>query len=168
MNRWLKALILLMISGIAMPAAAQESNVYYGIGISDGGLQVPGNSPRNLGTLAVSVGTQLSDRVGIELALGAGSDDASSIFTESLVQYQAGLLRLSHSWANKQVYLLLGHARLDVDSRLNPVNAGNAFGVGINLFGTKNTAINAHYLSLAGGEFTSAVIGIQYFIGGVR
>lgn len=168
MNSWLKALIFLMMSGVAMSATAQESNVYYGIGFSDGGLQVPGNGSRNVGTLAISVGTQLSDRIGIELALGAGSDEVSSIFSESLVQYQAGLLRLSHSWSNKEVYVLLGHARLDVDSRVNPVNAGNAFGLGINLFGTKNVAINAHYLNLAGGEFTSAVVGIQYFIGGVR
>ncbi len=168
MNRWLKALIFLLVSGVAMPVAAKDSSIYYSLGFSDGGLQVPGNGSRSLGTIAGSVGTQLSSRIGIELAFGAGSDQPSSILSESLVQYQAGLLRLSHMWSNKEVYFLLGHARLDVDSRLNPVNAGNAFGVGINLFGTKNVAINAHVLNLAGGEFTSAVIGFQYFVGGVR
>lgn len=167
MKKWLTGLIFLM-SSMVMPAAAQESNIYYGIGFSDGGLEVPGNSSRNIGTLSASVGTQLSDRFALEFAFGAGSDDHSSIFSDSLVQYQAGLLRINHSWANKQVYLLLGHARLDVDSRLNPVNAGNAFGFGINLFGTEHLAINANVLNLAGGEFTSAAIGIQYFVGGVR
>ena len=167
MKSWLTGLIFLMGS-MVMPAVAQDSNVYYGIGFSDGGLQVPGNGSRNVGTLAASVGYQFSDRIGLELAFGAGSDEASSIFSDSLVQYQAGLLRLSHFWSNKQVYLLLGHARLDVDSRLNPVHAGNAFGLGINLFGSPQLAINANFLNLAGGEFTTASIGIQYFIGGVR
>ena len=57
---------------------------------------------------------------------------------------------------------------MDVDSRLNPVNAGNAFGFGINLFGTERLAINANFLNIASGEFTTGAIGIQYFVGGVR
>ncbi len=167
MNKWLLSLLLIM-SGITMPAMAQESNVYYGLGFTDGSIQVPGNGSRSLGTVAATVGTQLTDRIGLELAFGAGSDDPGSIFSEPLIQYQAGLVRLSHGWSNKEVYFLFGHARLDVDSRLNPVNGGNAWGLGINLFGSKNTAINAHVLNMGSGALTSAGIGIQYFVGGVR
>jgi len=167
MNRWLMGLILMM-SGISMPVAAQDSDLYYGLGFTDGSIKVPGNGSRSLGTLGATIGYQLSDRIGLEMAIGAGSDQPSSLLSEPLLQYQAGMLRLSHGWENKQVYLLLGHARLDVDSRLNPVNAGNVWGFGINLFGSKNTAINAHVLNMDGGSFTSASIGFQYFIGGVR
>lgn len=167
MNKWLLGLVL-MLSGIFTPVLAQESNVYYSFGVTDGSVQVPGNSSRSLGTVAMSVGTQLTDRIGLELAFGTGSDDPSSMFSEPLIQYQAGLLRFSHGWANKEVYLLLGHARLDIDSRLNPINGGNAWGIGINLFGSPNIAINAHVLNMGSGALTSAGIGIQYFVGGVR
>jgi len=167
MNRWLVGLVLLM-GMVSAPVVAQESNVYYGLGISDGTIKVPGNGSRSLGTIGVSIGNQLTDRVGLELAFGAGTDQPSSLLSESLVQYQAGLLRLSHAWSNKQVYVVLGHARLDVDSRLNPIKGGNVMGFGINLFGSKNTAINVNVLNIGDSAFTSATLGIQYFIGGVR
>lgn len=160
--------IMVLLSGLWMPVSAQESNIYYGIGLTDGSIEVPGNGSRSLGTVAASVGTQITDRVGLELAFGAGSDEPGSIFSEPLMQYQAGLVRFSHAWSNKEVYLLFGHARLDVDSRLNPVHGGNAWGFGINLFGSKHTAINAHVLNMGGGALTSAGIGIQYFVGGLR
>ena len=167
MNKWLIALILLM-SGISMPLVAQESNIYYGVGIDDANLEVPGNSSQSFGTLAASVGYQLSDRIGLELALGTGTDDPSSLFSGAPLQYQAALVRFSHAWANKEVYFVAGHARLDIDSGLNPINGGNAWGFGINLFGSKSTAINAHVLTLGAGAVTSAGIGIQYFVGGLR
>ncbi len=65
------------------------------------------------------------------------------------------------------MYLLVGHARLDIDNDLNPVSGGNAFGIGLNLFGSKNLALNAQVLNIA-GELASAGLGIQYFLGGVR
>ena len=83
------------------------------------------------------------------------------------MQYQAILGRFSHGWNNKEVYVLLGHARLDLSSDLNPARGGNAFGIGLNLFGSKNLALNAQVLNI-GGEITSAGLGIQWFVGGVR
>lgn len=167
MNKWLFMLILMM-SGISAPAVAQQSNIYYGIGINDTSLEVPGNSSQSLAAIGASIGTQLTDRIGLELALGTGSDDPSSLFSAPPVQYQAALVRFSHAWANKEVYLLLGHARLDIDSSFNPTRGGNAWGIGINLFGSKHTAINAQVLTLGAGAVTSAGIGIQYFVGGLR
>ena len=167
MNKWLFVLILFM-SGISSSAMAQTSNIYYGLGINDANLEVPGNSSQSMAALGVSIGTQLTDRIGLELALGTGSDDPSSLFSEPPIQYQAGLVRFSHAWSNKEVYLLLGHARLDIASGLNPIRGGNAWGLGLNLFGSKHTAINAQILSFGAGAVTSAGIGIQYFIGGLR
>jgi len=167
MNKWLFVLILMM-SGMASPAVAQSSNIYYGLGINEANLEVPGNSSQSVTGLSASVGTQLTDRIGIELALGTGSDDPESLFSSAPVQYQAGLLRFSHAWSNKEVYLLLGHARLDIASDLNPIRGGNAWGIGLNLFGSKHTAINAQILSFGAGTVTSAGIGIQYFVGGLR
>jgi len=132
MNKWLFVLVLMM-SGVSSPVLAQASNIYYGIGINDASLEVPGNTSQSMPALGVSIGTQLSDRVGLELALGTGSSDPNSLFSEPPIQYQAALVRFSHAWANKEVYLLLGHARLDIDSGLNPINGGNALGIGINL-----------------------------------
>lgn len=167
MNKWLLVLVLMM-SGFSSSVMAQASNIYYGIGINDASLEVPGNSSQSMAALAVSIGTQVTDRIGLELALGTGSDDPSSLFSSPPIQYQAALVRFSHAWANKEVYLLLGHARLDIASGLNPINGGNAWGIGINLFGSKNLAINGQVLTLGAGAVTSAGIGIQYFVGGLR
>jgi hypothetical protein len=114
------------------------------------------------------LGFQLLDFVGLELEVGAASDQTGSILSEPLVQYQAAMVRLGYRWDRAGVYVLGGQARLDVDRSLNTTDAGTAVGAGINLFGNKTTALNLHFLSIDGGTFTTASIGFQYYFGGFR
>ncbi len=86
MKNWLMPLIMMMC-GASLPAMAQDSNIYYSFGFADSTVQVPGNSSKNVVALAFSVGTQINRRFGLELALGAGSDDPSTLFGDPLIQY---------------------------------------------------------------------------------
>jgi len=149
-------------------AQAEVAKLYYGIGFSDGSVEVPGNSDRSLGTINATIGLQLLDFIGIELEVGAASDQVNSMLSEPLVQYQAAMLRLGYRWDRTGVYLLGGQARLDVDESLNPTDSGNAIGGGINLFGNETTALNLHVLRFDEGAFTTATIGFQYYFGGFR
>lgn len=149
-------------------AQAEVAKLYYGIGFSDGSVEVPGNSDRSLGTVNATIGLQLLDFIGIELEVGAASDQVNSMLSEPLVQYQSAMLRLGYRWDRTGVYLLGGQARLDVDSSLNPTDSGNAIGGGINLFGNETTALNLHVLRFDEGAFTTATIGFQYYFGGFR
>jgi len=149
-------------------AQAEVAKLYYGIGFSDGSVEVPGNSDRSLGTINATIGLQLLDFIGIELEVGAASDQVNSMLSEPLVQYQAAMPRLGYRWDRTGVYLLGGQARLDVDESLNPTDSGNAIGGGINLFGNETTALNFHVLRFDEGAFTTATIGFQYYFGGFR
>ena len=159
------ALCLGMLAG---SAHADATRLYFGAGFSDGSVDISGGGDKSLGTVHASFGMQLLDYLGIELALGAGSDDSDSVLGDPLAQYQAALLRIGHRWDRAGVYLLAGQARLDIDSSLNNSNSGNALGFGLNFFGSETTALNFHVLDFDGGAFTTATIGFQYFIGGFR
>jgi hypothetical protein len=160
------ALSLGLMAGNA--AAADIAKLYYGIGFTDGSIELASDNDKSLGTINATLGFQLLDFVGLELEVGAASDQTGSILSEPLVQYQAAMVRLGYRWDRAGVYVLGGQARLDVDRSLNTTDAGTAVGAGINLFGNKTTALNLHFLSIDGGTFTTASIGFQYYFGGFR
>lgn len=149
-------------------AESSAAKLYFGLGFSDGSVDIAGDEDMSLGTLSGSVGLQFLDFLGVELAAGVGSDQSGSILSEPLVSYQAALLRLGYRWDRAGVYLLAGQARLDFDSDLNSSDAGNAFGLGLNLFGNKTTSLNFNVLDLDDGAFRTATIGFQYYFGGFR
>ena len=161
---------LALAGGAVAPGAAQAdvAKLYYGIGVTDGSVDVPGGDDRSLGTVSGTVGLQLLDFIGIELEAGAASDQVDSILSEPLVQYQAAMLRLGYRWDRTGIYLLGGQARLDFDDELNSSDAGVALGFGINLFGNETTSLNLHVLDLDDGAFRTATIGFQYYFGGFR
>ena len=154
---------------LAGSAHADVAKLYYGFGIADGKVQI-GNtdSEKSLSTVNGTLGVQLLDFIGLELQAGFASDQMNSIVNDSLVSYQAALVRLGYRWDRTGVYLLGGQARLDIDDRLNSSDAGLAIGGGINLFGNETTALNLNYLSLDDGAFSAATIGFQYYFGGFR
>lgn len=159
------AAIAFMASG---PTHADLTTLYYGLGVTDGSVRVPGNGSKSLGTITGTVGLQLREGLGVELEFGTASSDMGSILSAPSAQYQAALLRMGFRWDGREVYGLLGHALIDIDNNLNPTDAGNAIGFGVNLWGSRTTAINFHYLNLGGGTFNSASLGFQYFFGGYR
>lgn len=159
------AVCLGMMAGTAQ---ADVARLYFGAGFSDGSADITGGADKSLGTLHANVGLQLLEYLGVELAVGAGSDQSDSIISEPLAQYQAAMLRLGYQWDRAGVYVLAGQARLDIDSSLNNSNSGNALGFGLNLFGNETTALNFHVLNFDDGAFTTATIGFQYYFGGFR
>ncbi|MEE9319240.1 MAG: outer membrane beta-barrel protein [Granulosicoccus sp.] len=149
-------------------AHADVAKMYFGAGLSDGSVEIPGSGDKSLGTANVTLGFQLLDFVGIELEVGVASDQPGSMLSEPLVQYQAAMIRLGYRWDRAGVYVLGGQARIDMDSSLGNSDAGTAVGFGINLFGNETTALNLHVLRLDDGAFTSATVGFQYYFGGFR
>lgn len=169
MKKYISALLLSL--GLALGTAHAQGGIaklYFGAGFTDGSVNITNGGDKSLGTVSGVVGLQLANFVGIELALGTGSDQTGSILSEPLVTYQAALLRVGYRWNRTGVYLLGGQARLDVDSQLNNTDAGNAFGFGINMFGNETTSLNFNYLDIDGGAFSTTTIGFQHYFGGFR
>lgn len=162
---------LLLSVGLAVGTAHAQGGIaklYYGAGFTDGSVDITNGTDKNLGTVSAVLGLQLADFIGVELAVGAGSDQTASIISEPLVSYQAALLRLGYRWDRTGVYVLAGQARLDVDSQFNNSDAGNAIGFGINLFGNETTSLNFNYLDIDDGAFSTTTIGFQHYFGGFR
>lgn len=160
--------LVLGLGLLAGNAQADIAKMYYGIGFTDGSIELASKEDKSLGTINATLGFQLLDFIGLEVEVGSASDQAGSILSEPLVQYQAALVRLGYRWDRAGFYLLGGQARLDVDKSLNSVDAGTAVGAGINLFGSETTSLNLHVLSIDGGTFTTASVGFQYYFGGFR
>lgn len=169
MNKHISALLLSLSLAVGtVYAQGGVAKLYYGAGFTDGSVNITGGSDKSLGTVSAVVGLQLADFIGVELAVGAGSDQSASIISEPLVSYQAALLRVGYRWDRTGVYLLGGQARLDVDSQFNNSDAGNAFGFGLNLFGNETTSLNFNYLDIDDGAFSTTTIGFQHYFGGFR
>ena len=160
--------LVLGLGLFAGTAQADIAKMYTGIGFTDGSIELAGNGDKSLGTINATLGFQLMDFIGLEVEVGAASDQTGSILSEPLVQYQAALVRLGYRWDRAGFYVLGGQARLDVDKSLNSADAGTAYGAGINLFGSETTSLNLHFLSIDEGKFTTASIGFQYYFGGFR
>jgi len=168
MKKVLGALLFTLCTAISTANAAGNTKLYYGVGFTDGSVNVANGEDKSLGTISGVVGFQLIDFLSVEFSLGAGSDQTGSILSEPLVSYQAVLLRLGYRWDHAGIYLLGGQARLDINSRFNNSDAGNAVGFGINLFGNETTSLNFNVLDIDDGAFTTATIGFQYYFGGFR
>lgn len=164
----LLGIIALSFGLLAGQANADIAKMYYGIGFTDGKMDMPGDGNKSLGTINATLGFQLLNFLGLEIEAGVASDQASSIVSEPLVSYQAALIRLGYRFDRAGFYVLGGQARLDVEEGLNDVNAGTAYGAGINFFGSETTALNLHYLNIDDGAFTTASVGFQYYFGGFR
>ena len=152
----------------AAGAPAAPPTPYWGLGFSDGNLDVPGDGERSLGTANLTFGVRLLPFFGVELEAGVASDDVDSLLSEPLVNYQAAMARLGWRWDRVGVYALAGQARLDIDDSLSDVESGNAFGAGLNFFGNETTALNLHVIRFDEESFTTATIGFQHYFGGFR
>lgn len=170
MRKLLGSIVLCLgMSLFAGMAHADYSKFYYGMGVSDGSIKVNGVAgDTSMGSINGTFGLQFMNFVGLEVEVGASSDDPQSIFSESQVSYGAAMLRLGVRYGRVGVYALAGQAFLDTSSKFNFSESGNAVGIGLNLFGSETTSLNFHFLRLDEGAFTSATIGFQYYFGGYR
>ncbi|MFK7889315.1 MAG: outer membrane beta-barrel protein [Granulosicoccus sp.] len=162
--------VVLCCGLLSSAAHAQDEDIrfYLGGGFSDGGVDVADGNNKSIGTLSANIGFRFRDYVGLELAVGSASDQASSLLSDPLVTYQAALLRVGYRWDRVGVYLLGGQALLDIDKDFNDSDSGVAVGFGINLFGNETTALNFNFLDFDDGAFTVTTIGLQYYFGGFR
>lgn len=167
MRRLLSGLVL-SLGLLAGAAHADAAKFYFGAGFADGSVDVTEGTHKSLGTITATVGVQLLDFVGVELQAGAASDQSGSILSDSQVSYQSAMLRLGYRWDRIGVYVLGGHARMDISESINDSDGGTALGIGINLFGNETTALNLHVLDFDDGAFTTTTIGFQHYFGGFR
>jgi len=159
---------------LASTAQADVARLYYGIGVADSIVELRDEDGTededSLGTLNATLGLQLLDFVGLELEVGAASDQADSLFSEPMVQYQAAMLKLGFRWDRVGLYALGGRARFDLDDEFGETDEDSypVVGGGINLFGNETTSLNLHVLSFDEGDFTTATVGFQHYFGGFR
>ena len=93
MRRLLSGLVL-SLGLLAGAAHADPAKIYFGAGLADGSVDITNGSEKSLGTMSATLGLQLFDFIGVEFAVGAASDQTSSILSEPMVSYQAAMLRL--------------------------------------------------------------------------
>jgi len=140
--RRLLSYVALSLSLLAGAAHADMSKMYVGGGLSDANVEDAFGAETTLGTLSGTIGYSLHPLLALELQLGTASDDTQSIVSEQ--------------------------AQLNFDSRISDIESGSAVGIGINLFGTRNTSLNLHVLNFDGGLFRTTTIGLQHYFGGYR
>jgi len=80
----LLGILALSLGLLAGQAQADIAKMYYGIGFTDGKMELTNAGDKSLGTVNATLGFQLLDFVGLELEVGAASDQAGSIISEPL------------------------------------------------------------------------------------
>jgi len=166
--RRLLSYVLLGFSLLAGSAHADTSNIYVGGGFSDASVEDTFGTEETLGNLSATFGYSFHPYFALELEVGSASDDTESIVSESLLTYQAAMIRIGYQWDRVGVYLLGGTALFDIDSRISDLDSGDVVGIGINLFGNRTTSLNLHVLNIEDGLFRTTTIGIQHYFGGYR
>ncbi len=166
--RRLLSYMVLGFSLLAGAAHADTSNIYVGGGFSDASIQDTFGAEKSLGNLSATIGYSFHPYFALELQVGSASDDTESIVSESLLTYQAAMLRIGYQWNRVGLYLLGGTAQFDIDSQITEEDTADVMGIGINLFGNRNTSLNLHVLSFADGMFRTTTIGFHHYFGGYR
>jgi hypothetical protein len=142
-------------------------DLYMGLSISNSDISGETGIGQDMNVYNATLGYTLWRGLGVETRFGAGSDEAKSVLQDPLSNYFAGMLRYHYTWNNNlMAYAAAGGAfrthsdLLDVDE----TQAGAAFAVGVNLFGSDSTAINIEYLYLGGEQATKSIgIGFQHY-----
>ncbi|MEE9335057.1 MAG: outer membrane beta-barrel protein [Granulosicoccaceae bacterium] len=170
MKKLLGGLVLSLGMMAGSAQAAAPAKMYYGFSVADSTVEGAAavDADESMGTISGTLGFQLLDFIGIELEVGSSSDQASSVISDPVFTYQAGMIRLGYRWDRAGVYMLGGQARFDSDGSDGSADSENVVGFGLNLFGNETTALNVHFLRFGDGEITTAGIGFQYYFGGFR
>lgn len=173
-----KLLATLMLSLVLTSGAAQAagSKLYFGAGVGDSTLELPGGSDMSLGTLSGKVGFRFGRFFSVEGDVGVMSDDTNSVLSEAVVNYQALLGRVGYTFDRTNVYAFYGQSRVEINRSLafgvdgleNDTEIVNVFGAGISLFGNATTAVNFEFRYFDGGSLTTAHLGFRHVFGGHR
>lgn len=161
---------LCLVSFASAPAAAAGPDQYLGISVGAYEAEPPGASGERSETdVSMRLGYHFSDFVGVEGRLGAnaaniaGDDNSGRPATE----YAGLFLRLDLPFDRTNVYLLLGGAAVtfdgeSVDSDEKDPVAG---GLGIELYGSRDTAVVLEYMRYAEDSYQGIGLGLKHHFG---
>jgi len=144
------------------------SDLYFGLVLSNSDIAGESGIGQDMSVYNATVGYQLFSGLGVEGRFGAGSDQAQSVLQDPLSRYFAGMLRYHYTWnTNLMTYAAVGAAVRTHNELLEEVDetqAGAAFALGVNLFGSANTAVNIEYFFMGGEQSTTSIgIGFQHY-----
>ena len=144
------------------------SDLYMGLLISNSDISGEEGLGQDMNVYNALVGLSLPANLALEARFGAGSDQTESVLQDPLSNYFAGMLRYHYTWDNNiMAYTGVGAAARKHSSLLEDVESnqvGAAFAVGLNLFGSDNTAVNIEYFYMGGEQATSSIgIGFQHY-----
>jgi len=145
-----------------------KRNVYFAVQASNANINGVDGAGDDVATLNGTLGFFYKWGISLEGRFGIGSDDASSLVADPVTSYGAGMLRYHYTWSNNVMAYASAGAGFQLHSDF--VEADNTVGLvaafGLNLFGTKKTALNFEYLYLGGSEATTSLgLGFQHYFG---
>ncbi len=145
-----------------------KRNFYLGVVAGNTVLDGDDGAGDDIGTLHGTLGFFYKWGISLEGRFGVGSDQPASLIQDPVSSYGAGMLRYHYTWnENIMAYVSAGAGiRLNSDDIESDSTAGLAAAFGLNLFGTKRTALNMEFFYLGGSETsTSMGLGFHHYFG---
>ncbi len=160
-------LIAFIFCSFSSHAEINLSGIYSGLQFATSSSQFESpttTASASRGHLKIKLGKQLNDWAAAEGQLGATTNSSSS---DGLVSYGA-YLRIGREFDQYKLYGLLGFSGIeDLDDASNLSESSGSYGVGLEVFGSRNLAITFEYLhlidtSVNGGDLTFDTLGIGF------
>ena len=145
-----------------------KQNFYFGVQVANTDIDGVDGAGDDISTLHGTLGFFYKWGISLETRFGIGSDQPASLLQDPVSSYGAGMLRYHYTWnENVMAYASAGAGiRLNSDDIDSDSSAGLSAAFGLNLFGTKRTAVNMEFFYLGGGEAsTSLGLGFQHYFG---
>lgn len=144
-----------------------KTDLYMGFIFSNSDISGETGIGQDMSVYNATLGYMLPKGFGVEARIGAGSDQTKSLLQDPLSNYAAGMLRYHYTWNSDLMAYAAAGGAIRTHSDLLDVKetqAGAAFAIGVNLFGSDNTAINIEYLYMGGEQATKSIgIGFQHY-----
>jgi len=145
-----------------------RKNFYLGLQASNANIDGVDGAGNDVGSLNGTLGFFFKWGISLEARFGLGSDEGTSLIADPVTSYASGMLRYHYTWTNN----VMAYASAGAGIRLHSdfVDADNTAGLaaafGVNLFGTKKTALNVEYLYLGGNNASTSVgLGFHHYFG---
>jgi len=145
-----------------------KKNFYFGLQAANTDIDGVEGAGDDIGTLHGTIGFFYKWGISLEARFGLGSDQPASLLQDPVSSYGAGMLRYHYTWnENVMAYASAGAGiRLNSDVIEADSSAGLSAAFGLNLFGTKRTAVNMEFFYLGGSESsTSLGLGFHHYLG---
>lgn len=145
-----------------------KKNFYLGLQAGNSEIDGVGQDGDDVGTLHGTLGFFFKWGISLEARVGMGSDQPGSLFRDPVSSYGAGMLRYHYTWNENIMAYVSGGAGIRLNSSVADADntAGVAAAFGLNLFGTKRTALNVEYFYMGGGDSSSSMgIGFHHYFG---